>query len=117
MQRSYADIIDECIEKFRLEEGLSFNFSLLDFRDEVFHNYGLKPPLPEHEMRQLLSHAQKYVNEQGRKNPAFTKLKSYLWNDLRNTSEQEIKALFEIILENRPVSSSHISLPVISLVS
>jgi len=105
MQRFYADIIDECIVKFPLSEDLTFNFALLDFRDEVFHNYGLKPPLPEHDLRRLLSHAQKYVNEQGRGNPAFTKLKSYLWNDLRNTSEQEIKILFEIMLENQPISS------------
>ncbi|MCG3153906.1 MAG: hypothetical protein DKINENOH_00496 [bacterium] len=105
MQRFYADIIDECIEKFRLEEGLSFNFSLLDFRDEVFHNYGLKPPLPEHELRQLLSHAQKYVNEQRQQNPAFTKLKRYLWDDLRNAPEEEVRALFEIVLDNKPVCS------------
>ncbi len=105
MQRFYADIIDECIVKFPLSEDLTFNFALLDFRDEVFHNYGLKPLLPEHELRRLISHAQRYVNEQGRGNPAFAKLKSYLWDDLRNTSEQEIKILFEIILENQPISS------------
>lgn len=84
---------------------MSFNFSLLDFRDEVFHNYGLKPPLPEYELRQILRHAQKYVNEQGRHNPAFARLKNFLWDDLHNSAEGEIKALFEVILENKPVSS------------
>lgn len=104
MQRFYAEIIDECIEKFRLEDGLTFNFSLLDFRGEVFHNYGLKPPLPEHDLLRLLTHAQKYINEEGRQNPAFPKLIDALADDM-SRSDEAARAVYEVVFENRPAST------------
>lgn len=104
MQRFYAEIIDECIEKFRLEDGLTFNFSLLDFRGEVFHNYGLKPPLPEHDLLRLLTHAQKYLNEEGRQNPAFPKLIDALADDI-SRSDEAARAVYEVVFENRPAST------------
>ncbi len=82
-----------------------FNFSLLDFRDEVFHNYGLKASLPVDDLLLLVTHAQKYINDHGRQNPAFSKLRKYLWDDLENSSEEEIKELFGVVWENRPVST------------
>ncbi len=103
MPKLYFEIIDECIDKFRLEGGRTFNFSLLDFRDEVFHNYGFKPSLSPNELSHLLTHAQKYVCQFGRSHPAVKKLAEYLATDLKNLppSEEHVREIFDIVFEGK----------------
>lgn len=91
MQKLYHEIIDECIDKFRIDD-LSFNFSLLDFWDDVFHNYGKKGSLASDHIQLLLQHAQDIVNSFGQ-------------------SSSEVMSLVDCILRKaRPFLSSDASL-------
>lgn len=106
MRKPYFEIIDDCIDKFRLEDGGTFNFSLLDFSDDVFHNYGRKPPLPTNAVFYLLTHAQNIIDRFGRENPAVKKFADYLAKEIRLFSppDEMVNAIFEIIFAGKPVS-------------
>ncbi|MDZ7264804.1 MAG: hypothetical protein ONB16_09495 [candidate division KSB1 bacterium] len=103
MRKLYIEIIDECIDKFRLEEVLTFNFSLLDFSDEVFHNYGRRGQLSTREITLLLSHAQKIVSEFGCESPAVKKLTEYLVDELRDlpSANERLNTILQVIFEDK----------------
>jgi len=107
MPKLYFEIIDECIDKFRLDEHRTFNFSLLDFRDEVFHNYGLKPPLEPAALTLLLEHAQEYVRRFGMRKPAVQKITDYLYADLKNLppADEKVREIYQVLFEGRPAST------------
>jgi hypothetical protein len=105
MPKLYFEIIDDCIDKFRLEDGRTFNFSLLDFRDEVFNNFGYRSPSASHDLTPLLSHAQRYVKNSGAHRSSIQKLKNYMAIDLSilPPAEKTVREIFDIIFNDRPV--------------
>lgn len=117
MPKLYFEIIDECIDKFRLDESRTFNFSLLDFRDDVFHNYGLKPPLEPAALTLLLEHAQDYVRRFGMRSPVVKKITDYLQSDLRSlaSAEEKLHEIYQVLFEGKAanavtqLSSNHIA--------
>jgi hypothetical protein len=117
MRKPYYTIIDECIDQFRLEDGRTFNLSLLDFREEVFNNFGRKPPLGPQEITHLLAHAQKIIADFGRENPAVQRVTQFLSKDLRllPPSDDRVRAIAEIIFEGdstsrvQGITSNHIA--------
>ena len=108
MRKPYFQIIDDCIDQFRLDEKRTFNFALVDFADTVFHNYGHKPVLSQQEVYLLLSHAQEFVSSAGRDNVTVRKLGEFISHSLRVLPRPETKAeaIYEIIFEDRPASDA-----------
>ena len=105
MPKLHFEIIDDCIDKFRLEDGRTFNFSLLDFRDEVFHNFGYKSLAASHHLAPLLVQAQNYVQRFGLKKRAVQKLVDTMAGDLSllPAHEEPVLEIFKILFNEKPV--------------